>query len=182
MKLTPVEILHQKFNRSFRGYNEEEVDVFIERVHAGYEELYRENGELREKMEHLTAQIKSYQDIEESLKNTMLMAQKNAEELLTNKQREAELIMKNAAFESEKLIAGAQSSAREHQEEFARLKNQKELFLMEYKMLLKSHLAFIEEGKFPPPPRSAEFHGELSENAAAAEKDNKKDNKKRSAY
>lgn len=171
MKLTPVEILHQKFNRSFRGYNEEEVDVFIERVHAGYEELYRENGELREKMEHQTAQIKSYQDIEESLKNTMLMAQKNAEELLTNKQREAELIMKNAAFESEKLIAGAQSSAREHQEEFSRLKHQKELFLMEYKTLLKSHLAFIEEGAFPPPPRSAEFHEELSENAAAAEKD-----------
>jgi cell division initiation protein len=152
MRLTPVEILHQKFNRSFRGYNEEEVDVFLERVHAGYEALYRENGDLKEKLENMTSQLNSYRELEESLKNTMLMAQKNAEELLSNKQKEAELIMKDASFESEKLVAEAQEQARKLKEEFAHLRHQKELFIMEYRTLLKSHLAFLEEGAFPPSP------------------------------
>lgn len=49
--LTPLDIQNAAFHRSWRGYNEEEVDDFLDRVFLEYEQLYRENLELKEKLE-----------------------------------------------------------------------------------------------------------------------------------
>jgi len=51
--LTPLDIHNKEFKRSFRGYNEEDVDEFLDRVIKDYELLYRENIELKENMDRI---------------------------------------------------------------------------------------------------------------------------------
>jgi len=43
MRITPMDIEQQEFSRSFRGYNEEEVDDFLDKIVKDYEELINEN-------------------------------------------------------------------------------------------------------------------------------------------
>ena len=50
--LTPVDIHNKEFKRSFRGYNEEEIDDFLDQVTNDYEMLYRENNQLKKELEH----------------------------------------------------------------------------------------------------------------------------------
>ena len=48
--ITPMDIENKEFKKTFRGYNEEEVDEFLDAVKEDYENLYRENLDLKEKL------------------------------------------------------------------------------------------------------------------------------------
>jgi cell division initiation protein len=109
--LTPLEIHKKEFRRAFRGYSEEEVDAFLDRVVQDYERLYRENQELQERLQKTEGSIAQYRELEEVIKNTLVMAQKNAQELEANAAREAELIVREARTQAETILRDAQSRA-----------------------------------------------------------------------
>ena len=67
--LTPLDIHNKEFKRSFRGYNEEDVDEFLDRVIKDYELLYRENIELKENMDRLNSKLEHFQHMENTLHN-----------------------------------------------------------------------------------------------------------------
>jgi len=72
MKLTPLDIHHKEFTHSLRGYNEAEVDEFLDQVADELERLFKENIDLNEKLEATEERVKSYQDMERTLHNTQL--------------------------------------------------------------------------------------------------------------
>lgn len=92
-----MDIHNQTFKRSFRGFNEEEVDNFLDQVVNDYEHLWRENDTLKEQLARSQKDIEQYKRLEENLKDTLLVAQKTAEEVTTN--------AKNAATEARELAA-----------------------------------------------------------------------------
>ena len=92
--LTPLDIHNKEFRRSFRGYDEREVDEFLDRVIKDYEQLYRDNIELKENMERLSSKLEHYQHMEGTLHNTLLVAQETAEEVKLNAKKEMELMLK----------------------------------------------------------------------------------------
>jgi len=69
--ITPLEIQNKEFKKAMRGYKEDEVDVFLDQVMIDYEKLYKENMELKEKLELAHHQMDKYKDIEETLKNLL---------------------------------------------------------------------------------------------------------------
>ena len=79
MKLTPMDINNKEFKRGLRGYNPEEVDEFLDEVVENYEELYKDNSKLREKVATLTEQIEHYSKIESTIQNTLVLAQNAAD-------------------------------------------------------------------------------------------------------
>ncbi|MBC7104629.1 MAG: DivIVA domain-containing protein [Firmicutes bacterium] len=109
--LTPLEIHKKEFRRAFRGYSEEEVDTFLDRVVQDYERLYRENQELQERLQKTEGSIAQYRELEEVIKNTLVMAQKNAQELEANAAREAELIVREARTQAESILREARDRA-----------------------------------------------------------------------
>ncbi len=109
--LTPLEIQKKVFRRVFRGYCEEEVDSFLDKINQDYEILYRETQELKEKLVQSDRSMDRYRDIEEVLKNTMVMAQKNADELRQNTEKETRLIMDRARIEADELAREAEQEA-----------------------------------------------------------------------
>ena len=66
--ITPIEIENKEFKKGIRGYNQDEVDEFLDIVKEDFEQLYRENLELKEKVRLFEAQIDKYEGIEETLK------------------------------------------------------------------------------------------------------------------
>lgn len=94
--LTPIEIRKHEFKRSIRGYTDTEVDSFIAQVADDYEHLYRENMELKEAIKRLEFDMAKYKNLEETLNQTLVMAQQAAEEMRANARKEAELMLENA--------------------------------------------------------------------------------------
>ena len=105
--LTPLEIQKQTFSRAIKGYHQDEVRASlhlvaeeIERLLRDVDRLSRENGMLREDLE-------DHSNRERILKDTLLSAQKVAEDLTANARKEAELIVKDAELLSERLVGQA---------------------------------------------------------------------------
>ena len=100
--ITPLDIENKEFKKGLRGYNENEVDSYLDEIKKEYENLYRENIELKDKLNALTEQIKRYKTIEETLKETLIVAQQTAEEVNASAQRKSSLIIDEAHHQAKK--------------------------------------------------------------------------------
>ena len=95
--LTPLDIENKKFSKQMmNGYNVDEVDDFLDELTADYEKLYKENSEIKTKVEEMENNLSKYRNIETTLQNTLMIAQTTAEEVKSVAQKEAEQILKNA--------------------------------------------------------------------------------------
>ena len=94
--LTPLDIQNKEFRRRLRGYCENEVDEFLDQILEDYEMLYRQNASLKDEVSRLKEETDRYQNLEETLRNTLVLAQKAADETRANAQKEADLIRAEA--------------------------------------------------------------------------------------
>ena len=104
MKITSTEITTKEFKKVMRGYSQEEVDEFLDRVAEDYEVLYKENSTLKEKVSAIDERLAHYNKMESTIQNTLLMAQNAAEHARENSQKEAELILRNADDSAHKIM------------------------------------------------------------------------------
>ena len=100
--LTPLDIHNKEFKRSFRGYNEDEIDDFLDRVVNDYEKLFRENDNLKEELARMKKDNAQYQKLENNLKETLLIAQKTANEVTDTAKQHAENLRESTAAMSKK--------------------------------------------------------------------------------
>src|SRR4030066_2494416 len=96
MRITPLDIQQKQFPVKFRGFEEEEVDSFLELIREEMEELLRENANLREESRRFEKQLKEYKNIETTLKDTLVSTQQMVDEYRGTAKKDAELIVKEA--------------------------------------------------------------------------------------
>jgi cell division initiation protein len=152
MDLSPLEITQREFGRRLRGLDPEEVHTFLEQISEEMTRLLQQAGDQTAQIQRLEAQVKSYQEREDSLRNTLVTAQKMTEEIKTNAKREADLIHKEAELRAEKLLEQANLRLAQVQAEIAELKRQRELFAAKLRGLLKTHLDLLD---VQPPDKAA---------------------------
>ena len=87
MPLTPLDIHNKEFTRSFRGYDEDEVNEFLDQIIKDYEAVLQEKKELFERVNELDERLEYFQNIEETLNKSILVAQESAEEVRRNAQK-----------------------------------------------------------------------------------------------
>ncbi len=90
------EINEKQFHDAWRGYNQEEVDDFLDRVAEAIDGLHRENEALKERLTDLDQKIESSKASEEMLKKTLESAQVAAQEAITTARSKAEEIVRDA--------------------------------------------------------------------------------------
>jgi len=105
--LTPLEIQKQTFSRTLKGYNIDEVRAYLHLVAEEIERLLRENDRLTRDSVILREDLQDHSNRERILKDTLLSAQKVAEDLTGNARKEAELIVKDAELLADRLIGQA---------------------------------------------------------------------------
>lgn len=146
MKITPLDIYQREFSRKkIGGLDETEVNEFLKKVGREYEGLYAENKSLKDQVERLTAQMKDYLELEKTLKQTLISAQKASGELKNNAEKEAELIVKEAEIQAERILDEARSEAEMTARDIRELKKQKRMLKVELKTVLESYLAMLNE-------------------------------------
>ena len=145
--LTPLEIDNKTFPRVFKGYNETEVDDFLDQVTDDYEKIYRENAELRDAIEECNKELERYKNVEQTLQNTLVMAQTTADDIKATAQSRAEQIIRDAQSEarrSSEEIAKEEFEIRKRTEE---LKRQFGVYKAKMEALLISQLELLQEDK-----------------------------------
>lgn len=105
--LTPLEIQKQTFPRALKGYNVDDVRAYLHLVAEEIERLLRENDRVQRDVTMLREDLEDHSNRERILKDTLLSAQKVAEDLTANARKEAELIVKDAELLAERVIGQA---------------------------------------------------------------------------
>lgn len=105
--LTPLEIQKQTFSRAFKGYDPDDVRAYLHLVAEEIERLLRESDRLARENTMLREDLEDHSNRERILKDTLLSAQKVAEDLTGNARKEAELIVKDAELLAERVVAQA---------------------------------------------------------------------------
>jgi cell division initiation protein len=106
--MSATDIRQQQFQqRYFRGFDQQEVDAFLEEVADDFEELARENALLKEQLVVLEERSRGIEGREKTLQETLVTTQKIAEEFKENSRREAELVIREAHLRAEKFMQDA---------------------------------------------------------------------------
>ena len=124
MKLTPMDINNKEFKRVLRGYCPEEVDEFLDQIVEEYEILFKENTALKEKLENSNDKIEHYSKIENTIQNTLLLAQNTAEQAKANAQKEADVIIKSANDTAQRILDKAHNDVIQINDEYDGVKQE----------------------------------------------------------
>lgn len=90
--LAPHELKNKQFTKTFKGYNPQEVDEYIEFLIEKYTEVYRENNELERKLRIVVTNLDEIKDEEESIRSTLISAQKMGEKIIADANDRADII------------------------------------------------------------------------------------------
>ncbi|KIL44812.1 DivIVA domain-containing protein [Jeotgalibacillus soli] len=143
MPLSPLDIHNKEFNRGFRGYDENEVNEFLDQIIKDYEILIRDKKELEEKLNSINERLGHFTNIEETLNKSIVVAQEAAEEVRRNAQKEAKLIVKEAEKNADRIVNESLSKARKIAIEIEELKKQSKVFRTRFKMLIQAQMDLI---------------------------------------
>lgn len=149
MKLTPLDIHHKEFRHSLRGYSEEEVDAFLDEVADEFERLFKENIDLSEKLDAAREQVRGYEAQKETLHNTLVAAQRSAEDIVGKAREEAATVLRDAEVKSKEIIHNALTQKQKVQTELVRIKQAEDEFRGKFRSMLESHLNAVSEISLP---------------------------------
>jgi len=143
MSLTPVDIHNKEFSRGFRGYDEDEVNEFLDQVIKEFELIIREKKELEDKISSMNERLGHFSTIEDTLHKSIVVAQEAAEEVRGNAQKEAKLIIREAEKNADRIVNESLSKARKIALEIEDLKKQSKVFRTRFKLLIEAQLDLL---------------------------------------
>lgn len=144
MKIAPIEIRNAEFPRVFRGFDPERVRSFLETIADELEEIIKENISLSERIKDLDMKVEDYRRMENIMKEALLTAQRGADELKKNAEKEAELIIMNAKMEAEKLLEEKREELNKLKQEIEEIKARKKSLLLELKAIVETQKKWID--------------------------------------
>jgi cell division initiation protein len=147
MRITPLDIQQKQFPVKFRGFDVEEVYAFLEVVREEMEDLLRENASLKEQQYSLESHMKEYKGIEQTLRDTLVTAQKMVEQHKANALKEAELMLKEAELKCDDMMRDAQEKVVKIHEDIVDLKGIRRHFKEEIRRLIEGHMTMLEYDK-----------------------------------
>ena len=142
--LTPVDIQQKKFHSGI-GYDKKDVNTFFESVAESYEQLYRSNAELKEKVISLTDGLQNYKSKEEALQKSLMLAEKDSEDTKSKANREAKTIELDAKNKAKIILADAETRLEEIKTEIKQLETQYAMYKSNFASLLKMQFGFLKE-------------------------------------
>ena len=108
MRVAPLDLRQQKFRTVFRGLDRTEVVAFLTEAADDYEHALREIDRLRQDLQRMEGLLGEHRDREANLRNTLLTAQRLADEIKEAAQNEAKMIVREAEGRADLLLQRAQ--------------------------------------------------------------------------
>jgi cell division initiation protein len=117
MKVTPLDLRQQRFKSVMRGFDRDEVTQFLSEVADDYEQALRDAERVREDLARTQAQLDELREHERNLRNTLLTAQRLADEIRGNAEQEAKRLTREAESRADLVLQKAQARLEDVQRE-----------------------------------------------------------------
>ena len=144
--LTPLDIENKKFSKQMMsGYSVDEVDEFLDEITADYEKLYKESAEAKNKIEDMQEDMAKYKNIENTLNNTLIMAQTAADDVKKLAKQQAEAILNEAQANAKQAVAELEQEIVMKQKELEELQKQFDVYKAKMESLLISQLELLKD-------------------------------------
>lgn len=145
MNYTPNDLQNINFKKTLMGYSEDMVNDVLDKVIEDYSAYIHENIELKDRVAVLNEGIQHYKTIEESLQNTLLVAQQTSEEIKKNAYEKAENIVKEAEVKAQKIINDANQEVIKIRFEYEEVKKRLHIFKSRAETLLLSQMEVLKQ-------------------------------------
>lgn len=145
--ITPVEIQSKAF-KSGIGYDKKDVDSFINEILENYEELYRSNVEMKDKINMLNEGLQHYKNIEASLQKALVLAEKTSEETIRTAELKAQTIEMEAVNKAKEHTADAKMELERVHNQTVALVQQYTKYKAQFKQFLNAQLDLITSDSF----------------------------------
>ncbi|HEY5341961.1 MAG TPA: DivIVA domain-containing protein [Candidatus Aquilonibacter sp.] len=146
-KVTPVDIQHKSFKKALQGYDRTEVDQFLDEVIETLEDDAQHRAALEAEIADLKERISHFKAIEESLQNTLILAQRTADEVKASAHKEADLIREHARLAADREVASYNDTISDVRREQQRAIEAAEKAKSELRSLLMTHLSLLDGAK-----------------------------------
>jgi cell division initiation protein len=143
-KITPVDIQHKSFKKALQGYDRSDVDQFLDEIIETLEDEAHHRAALEAEIADLKERVSHFKAMEESLQNTLVLAQRTADEVKASAHKEADLIREQARLAGDREIAGYNDAISDVRREHQRTVEAAEKARSELRSLLMTQLALLE--------------------------------------
>ena len=113
--LTPQEVSARSFTKTMMGgYNMTMVDEFLDELTDDYTSLYKENASLKAKMKVLVEKVEEYRATEDSMRATLLTAQRMADSIIKEAEEKRDGILQQAEAAAREKLDGYRKEAEQY--------------------------------------------------------------------
>ena len=137
---TADEIRQITFEKVMRGYRPEDVESFMENIADEFEALEKEKKDLEEKLYLLAEKVEQYKAEEESIKTTLINAQRLGESIVSDARVKADNVIREATIKKNDIISSAYNEIEGTEEVLNRLRREVSDFKRNILSLYKTHI------------------------------------------
>lgn len=145
MKLTPLEIKQQQFEKSLRGYDVADVQSFLTLVSNEYEHLLTKNKELEDQIEKLGDRVRHYERVEEALHETLQTTKESVAQKMDNARLEAKNATDKAQMEADAIVSEANQQRAQIRQSILRLVDKRDEIIAGITSYLGNALSSVEK-------------------------------------
>ena len=108
MALTPLDIQNKDFSTKMRGYNQDDVDDFLDQVTRDYEDALQKNRELEKSLKHAEEKFQYFNELKDALNQSIIVAQDTADKVKSSANKESEMIITSADNQAKETLVEAE--------------------------------------------------------------------------
>lgn len=147
MRITPLDVRKQEFRKAVRGFDCDEVRAFLATLADEYETVLVDNKQIRDTLMEQEDKISEYKNMERTLRDTLMTAEKLMQETKETATREGEIIIMGAHQKAKGVLEECRIRTEELRREIVGLRKEKETYLARFKGLAEAQISFVEAHK-----------------------------------
>ena len=143
--ITPVEVRHAQLSRGVLGYSRTATDNLLEAIAQSYEQTWWERADLRDEVERLQNELTRFRDMERLLRDTLMSAEKTAEDVRTQARREYDLLLQEARLKAREIVMEAETEREKIRSEIRSLRSARTELRSSYRSFLQAALDRLDD-------------------------------------
>lgn len=155
MAIKPLDIRRKEFKNSLRGYDQNQVDDFLDTVADEFEKIFSENQRMKDQISTLRERLEQFDELEGSIRAALVHAEqaasdlrqsasRDAENTRLSAQREADLTIQEAKARSHQMLADTSGRLERVQDSYEALREARGTFAADFRHLLKTYMSVME--------------------------------------
>ena len=151
MPIRPIDVRRKEFKNSFRGYDANQVDDFLDAVADEFERSYTENSRMREEISSIRERLQQFEELEGSIRAALVHAEQaandlrrtatqEAEDVRLSASREADFTIREAKARSHQMLADSSARVERIQASYEAMQEAKRNFTNDFRHLLKTYM------------------------------------------